>query len=389
MALDGTCLIARPDPQVIFDRLSGQFSATVLRGAPIIPESNEWWVVTNDYKVQEEFYAYAEQLKKELDPRYACCDNLTEMASNLGVYPAPANFAHGYVTLTGVAGSALVPGMQISFGPGIYRVANPATVPSVMPATGSITLRFQAVQPGTASNAPQAAESGLLITPLTGIDQAVTVHGAQFCGGAEGETCEPFRNRYLDRLKYRPNANFAWLEQKALEWPCVTRVCLPADCCDTPQDCATHLVRLHVMFDDTFEHGVAPDDVIEEVQTYLFGPSDRPGSGLGVAPINVDGRVIPVVAAPVDIIISGLSCATIAQKTETETRIRNLFKNICPGNILCRNVFIATVAQVVPNICDFDVTVSTTDPDNIEITLCGDIEPVCSVLPYLNSLKVV
>ena len=97
-----TCTIARPDPQALFDHLQNMFSSTVLGGGKVIPESNEWYVVTNDYAMAEQFYAIADQMWRETNPETACCENLYKMAAQHGVFPRPPSHADGYAKLTGI-----------------------------------------------------------------------------------------------------------------------------------------------------------------------------------------------------------------------------------------------------------------------------------------------
>ena len=80
------------------------FSSTVLGGGKVIPESNEWYVVSNDYAAAEQFYAIADQMWRETNPETACCENLYKMAAQHGVFPRPATHAEGYAKLTGVPG---------------------------------------------------------------------------------------------------------------------------------------------------------------------------------------------------------------------------------------------------------------------------------------------
>lgn len=102
-----SCNLTRPTPDELFSKIKNNFSANVLGGAEVIPESLEWYVVTNDYAMTEEFYSISEQQWKERDPRYACCDNLVSMAERDGVYPRPATFSQGFVQITGTANSPI------------------------------------------------------------------------------------------------------------------------------------------------------------------------------------------------------------------------------------------------------------------------------------------
>src|SRR5262245_66668595 len=97
------CIITRPDPQILFNRIRDMFSVNVLGGATVVPESNEWYVISNDYAMAEQFYAIADQMWRETNPETACCDNLYKMAAQHGVFPRPAVHAEGYAKLTGVS----------------------------------------------------------------------------------------------------------------------------------------------------------------------------------------------------------------------------------------------------------------------------------------------
>jgi len=103
-----SCVILRPDPQALFNQIQSMFSSTVLGGGKVIPESNEWYVVTNDYAMAEQFYALADQMWREANPETACCENLYKMAARNGVYPRPASHAEGYAKLEGTPGSAVL-----------------------------------------------------------------------------------------------------------------------------------------------------------------------------------------------------------------------------------------------------------------------------------------
>ena len=135
--------LARPDPQVLFDRLKDLFSANVLGGGTVIPESNEWYVVSNDYLISEEFYSVAAQQWRERDPRYACCENLVEMAALDGMYPRPATFAQSYMQFTG-APNSLIPagGLTVLAYGNYFEPAPGTTVPDRIPADGRVIVRM-------------------------------------------------------------------------------------------------------------------------------------------------------------------------------------------------------------------------------------------------------
>ena len=388
-----TCDPIRPTSQGLYDYLSGAFETNVLGGGKIRANSPESYVIANDYKVAEHLLSMTARMIKETDPRYACCDNLVDMASNVdGVHPRAATFAEGYVQLTGTPGAALVTGLQVNFGGALYRPANAAAVPLTMPAVGSVLLRFRAVVPGPGSSTPQSTTTGTLITPLVGIDRNVTVAGGTFCGGKAAEACEPFRSRYLARRRFKPKLNIALLEEAALDWPCVTRVCERGPlCCDAAPECETEAcgtkpLLVHAIFDNTFENGIAPDSVLDEMTDEIFGTPQ--GEGRGKMPIGVCGRFVPITSCVVDVVYSGLACATAAQQELIRKRTAALFSGLCPSHELCANAFVGVVAQVTPNLCDFDVTM-TPRTGNATVNACGDLEPDCDVLPVLGNVKMV
>lgn len=374
------CKLVRAEPQALFESIKNRFSANVLGGAKVVPESNEWYVVSNEYMATEWFLSISEQMWKERDPRYACCENLSTMAALDGVYPRPAMSARGYVKITGTPGSTLNPTQQIQFGQNIFQVLNPASVPAVIPLSGEVLLQFRCLTPGTVGNALLPNADGALISPPDGVAPVAVVAGSKFCGGREAEACGEFRQRYIARQQFKPRMQFEKLKEAALTWPCATRVYPRGDMCCDPDPPCPKPIYLYVMFDDAFDHGCAPATVCQELTEYLFGSPQ--GEGRGIVDINVYGEVKPVTPAPIDILFTGLACATLTQQKEVVRRVNQIFANLAPATEVCKNLFLGTVAQVVPDLCDFDITITTPSP-LITITACGDIEPNCDVLPYL------
>lgn len=389
------CELERPTPQTLFNRYRDMFSVTVLGGAPIVPESNEWYVVALEYAVAEEFYSIAEQQWKERDPRYACCDNLIELARLDGVFPRAASFASGYGTITGTAGSALPSEIEASVNGVNFVTAS--VLPSQMPASGSLIVRFQAVEPGEAANTPTLGTgsiTGTLTTPIPGISNTVTFNGGTFCGGAEAETCEAFRSRYLARKAYKPLANRAWIEEKLLEWPCVTRICERGGTCCNPNDPCNCLDcpkqhNFHVFMDNTFECGIVPECVLTEISTWLFG--DPQGYGLGQMPIGICGKLYPVTGVKVNLEIVGSGCFTDAQRSEIIARMQEFFATLCPSTVLSQRAVECIVGNVVGPSLDYQVYMTPEEDSEglnkiLEGGCCDDLEMACDVLACLGDI---
>src|SRR6187551_3497091 len=166
-----TCTIARPDPQELFDHLKNMFSSTVLGGGKVYPESNEWYVVTNDYAAAEQFYAIADQMWRETDPATACCENLYKMAAQHGVFPHPPSHAEGYARLTGTPGVAIPPSFEVQTDIGTF--VSVGTIPLTMPDSGTVVVRIRALTPGVQYNATGNVTTGELTTPAPGINSEV------------------------------------------------------------------------------------------------------------------------------------------------------------------------------------------------------------------------
>jgi hypothetical protein len=387
-----TCLISRPNPQVLFDQYKNMFSANVLGGAPVVPESNEWYVVALNYAMAEEFYAISEQYWKERDPRYACCDNLIKMASNDGVVPYPARYATGYVIITGIPGSPLPSRIQITATNG-RNYATIGNIPTSMGTEGALTLRVQDTQPGPDGNSAGVVTTATLSNPIVGIDDAVTICGGSLCGGKLGEDCETFRTRYIARKQYQPRATQAWAIEKLLEWDCVTRVIPRAgSCCrcgeGTDCECQTcgGTLDFYVMFDNSFPCGIAPQNVLDEVSGWFFGETQ--GYGQGQVEIGVCGSIALPKSFMVDVRVDIVGCPTIAQLASIRARITDLMSLVNPSEPLRAKQISLVVAGVIGASIDSDVIFVPVTPDEskVHVTACGDLEPECDYMPCLNEI---
>jgi hypothetical protein len=396
-----SCIILRPDPKVLFDQFRNMFSSTVLGGGQVIPESNEWYVVSNDYAAAEQFYAIADQMWRETNPETACCENLYKMAARNGVFPRPASHAEGYAKLTGVAGSAIPPSFEIQTTAGTY--VSVGTVPLTMPDSGEIIVRIRALTPGSEMNAAGEVTTGTLTTPAPGLNTDVAICGGSFCGGAEAEECEAFRKRYLERLSYQPKATMAWIKQKLLEFPCATRVCVrEGACCRCEAECTDcgckncgNRMQFYVLFDGVFPCGIPPQNVVEDITTWLFG--EHQGYGEGQVEIGVCGQIYAPIPLLVDVFIDIAGCPSSAQKQIIEDQIHALFRRICPSTPLLAKQLELIIANVVGAEINAQVRfefpgyedATPPYPRNLVYVDSCAIEPECDVLPCLNTVTFV
>lgn len=388
------CLIPRPAPQTLFDQYRNMFSQTVLGGAQVVPESNEWYVVALNYAMAEEFYAISEQAWRERDPRYACCDNLVALAAADGVFPKSASFAQGYVIITGTAGTTLPGRIEITASNGRNYVGV-GTYPAAMPENGALTIRVQDTQPGAAGNAAGTATTGQLATGAAGLDREVTICGGSFCGGADAEECEPFRTRYLARKQYQPRATQAWAMEKLLEWPCATRVvprggscCSCDDGCGGDCNCQTCGTKFdfYVMFDGSFACGIPPENVRADIEAWFFG--EPKGFGQGQVEMGICGSIAQITPYLVDIDVDIEGCPTLSQVTEMREQITDLMTTLAPSQPFRGKQIELVVANIIGPEVNVGVRITpvTLDPAAAYISPCGDIEPNCDYLPCLRNL---
>lgn len=390
-----TCKLSRPDPQALFDDVKARFETTVLGGATVIPESLEWYVVTNDYAMQEHFYSMAEQQFQARDPREACCDDLVAMAALDGVYPKPAGFSQGYVRFTGTPNAALPTSIDIMLGS--YRFRTASQLPAVMPSDGQLTSRVQAVVPGPDSNSGPASGTGTLFAPIAGVNNVVTPFGTTFCGGTEAEECEAFRTRYLTRMQYQPRATDKWLREKILEWPCATRVVeRGGECCEEQggtncgcSNCgATN--EYYVFADNNFECGIPDKCFVDELNEWLFGTPK--GFGMGQVEIGVCGQVYAAKGVTLNVVIDGLGCATPSQIAQVRLAVQRVFRSAIPSTLFSVRSLEIAISQVMGGSDDFSVALVTPPEDIVDgvdpvrYTSCGDFDARCDETPCLGTI---
>jgi hypothetical protein len=393
-----SCVIPRPDPKQLFDQIKNQFSSTVLGGGQVIPESNEWYVVTNDYSAAEQYFAIADQMWRETNPETACCDNLYKMAAQHGVFPRPPVHAEGYARLTGTPHAPVPSSLEIQTEIGTF--VSVGSVPLELSAEGSVIIRIRALSPGSNMNANGSVTSGTLVTPAPGINADVQICGGMFCGGAEEESCDEFRKRYIERLAYQPRATMAWIKQKFLEFPCSTRVCVrEGSCCRCTAECGDcgcancgNRMEFYVLFDGTFPCGIPPQHVVEDLTKWMFG--EHQGYGEGQVEIGVCGSVFLPRALMVDVIIDIEGCPSTAQKQIIENYVRELFTRICPS----MPFRVKQIELIIASVLGAEINASArfappTDVNwpraDVWVTTCGDLEPECDVLPCLNQVTFV
>lgn len=402
-----TCNLNRPDPQTLFDQHKKMFENTILGGAQVIPESNEWYAIAVNYAAAEEMFAVLAQSFNELDPAEACCDNLYSMAARDGVFPFPATFSQGYIKLTGVAGTPLPATLEFLVDGQTYVTATDTSAPTQIDENGQAVTRVRALVPGVEGNI--SVTNGTLVTAVADVEGNVEICGGSFCQGAEAEPCESFRARYIARKQYQPRATQAWIQQKLLEWPCATRAIARAGSCCSCSDnkiegcsgCAEcgNALDFYVMFDGTFECGIAPDNIIAEIDNWMFG--EIQGYGMGQLPVGVCGSIRPVTPLQVVVRVELDGCPTAAQIQDIETQVAEFMGTLSPSLPLNTSQIVSIVNEVLEYNIEPDVFVELVNPEEgygpataslqqtdealAFITDCA-VEPECDVMVCLSDI---
>jgi hypothetical protein len=387
-----TACFTRPTPQTLWSQITSWFSSNVLGGAPIIPESNEYYLCGNDLAAMELYYSLSQQQWNETQDATACCDSLIKNNAPLGLVPYGATFCQGYVTVTGGPPNDPIPNdLQIQVGSNTLNISQATNAnPTNLDGSGDATLLFQSLVPGASVNASinlaitqlgtVTSVSATILNIPNGWPSNVTPNG-QFCGGADAELCEAFRTRVIARKKTPQNATLEKIVEYALSYPCVTRVyqrtCGPC--------CADGQLQLYAFMDNSFEYGIPPSSALAGLATFIFGSPQ--GYGLGKAPVGIFGNFFVVNPVTLNINFFNMGCVTPSQFALIQKLIGQLFATLTPGQTVCGKWIDAIVISVNPNCCNYTIQVTPSVTGLGAVDCFGDFVPHCDILPVIGTIE--
>lgn len=159
-----------------------------------------------------ELYGFLDWLKDQLFGDTADEDMLLRLAAMYGITPSPATFFTCTLDVTGT------PGTPVPLGT-IYRLdavnSYSVTVGQTISGGGTATVPIVAVLAGAASNVPAGTEIDLE-SPIAGVNTPAFVSvGSISVVGADAETIDSIRTRYLLRLREPPEGG---ANQDYVEW---------------------------------------------------------------------------------------------------------------------------------------------------------------------------
>lgn len=336
------CLLDRPDPSEIAERIKTDISINILGGSPIPPGSNEDVLAYTIGGAIFELWGARDQLWNEINPETMCCDNLVKYAARRGIYPQEATSSCGYVQINGTAGTSIPSNITFTDTNGNLYTASPEeTPPSSIPDTGSVNIKIVSVLPG------EFNVTGTLTTEsvITGIDSAAAILGT-LSGGSVEEDCDLLRSRILSSLKSGPVCGTAgWYEEKVLAYPGITRACV-GKCCS--ECCSSSGITVYAFGDEVWadNYGIPDKTLLDQISEDIFG--QYAGAGHGMAPVGVYGSVTCATPSILTIRVSGVSVSG----SEIEEAIASAFQDFfnqgfCPGDNFCKSTFINIVGSII------------------------------------------
>lgn len=234
-----------------------------------------------------------------------------------------ASFAAGAVTVTGLSGSVVPSGSQLT-APSIDALGNPLTVvfevvAGVTLATTSAVVDVAGLTAGSAGNLDEGAQLAF-VTPPDGIDGAATVAAPGLAGGAEAEDDPALIERYIARIQEPPHGGarhdyVAW----ALEVPIVTRAW-------AAQEMGVGTVTVRVMCETIRADGIPLDEDLDVVRAYI---DER-------RPVTVaDMFVVAPIPQPATVTIADLATDTPEVRANIRLEVAEMLKRRArPGGIV-------------------------------------------------------
>lgn len=358
------CTLPRPDIGELHGEIATELSKRLLGGAPVLPMSTEDVLAFVMAGTVNLMFGAVTQALKENNPATMCCDNLVTYGAVHGIDLRGATRSKGYVAITGIPNTVIprnirfvgASSREYKLDPGV--TTNPMTLNSA----GAASLRVVAVTAG--SQFDLANGSDLTVsTTIPGIDIDATVVGNGLTGGTSDESCEELRRRIImAEASAAITTNEAWYLSEAMKYPGVTRVCTE----DCEGCCNPAFLDLYPFMEGVFgdaataPYGVPPQEVLDEMNQWMFGIHN--GKGEGLAPVGQRGAfqtAYPTVINVIGCCYSGCSANHDRIVAALTAYLRNSF---CVGSKICKDqVRAAIYAAIGPDPCFSQISLEFDD----------------------------
>lgn len=221
-------------------------------------------------------YGFLDYIFLQAFPDTAEDEYLLRWASIYGVSRKVAEFAEGDVVFTGTNGTIIPALTQVQRADGVVF----ETEVQVTISSGEATVNAIAVEAGVDGNTDPATVM-TLVSPISGVDNEVTVDTGGLVGGVEEESIDDLRLRLLNRIRQPPQGgNAADFETWALEVPGVTRAWV------YPLALGPGEVSIFFVRDDDTPSIIPDAGEVQDVQDYIDARRPVTATATVVAPID-------------------------------------------------------------------------------------------------------
>lgn len=368
--------IERETTDEIRDRLALGISSNILDNEPLV--DGQPLHILSAIIAGALFEAKGDVIKEHynIDPTNLCCDEFFEWGKLRGIYAKPPEQAHGFIKITGNAGSAIPSDIEFVGENSTEYTLDPLYEnPVQITADETAVLKVRAKEPGISGN----TETNLqLLASVPEIDFETETLGNGIVGGADQETCEQLKARVKERQTGIPRAeNNDWYRDTILSYPGVTRVCFSV-CCSK---CCDDIPRPYVFMDGIYDYGIPPCEIMRDIALFVWGNPMGSGNGKAAkASIGIIGK--PEVAF-VDVKVNYKGQITSQIRENVRAYIDSYFKNgRCLDEDLCISDFIAGISNGFTG-CIQSVELSGDQVIQVDL----DVAFECGHFPVLDSLE--
>lgn len=293
-------------------------------------------------------HGHLDWIVRQCLPDSAEGEYLTRWATLYGIARKPATRAAGHLTLTGISGTVLPSGRELTRADGTRYVT---TAAATIGGGGTATVPVEALAGGDAGNAPEATRLTLSLA-VVGLEGSALVAAGGLTGGAGEEADADLRARLLQRLRQPPQGGaardyIAW----ALELPSVTRAWV--------RPLWRGVGTLDVFFVCDRRDNIIPTlGDVAEMQDYLDARR----------PVTADVLALAPVAVPLDVTITALTPDTAAVRAAIVAELRaQISIDASPGGTIFRSRLSEAVSRASDEFSHFmsapagDVTHATNE----------------------------
>lgn len=333
---------ARPTLAGIIDRVLADIGSRVVGvDGAVLRRSLLGIIGTAEAGAAHQLYGYIDWVARQAIPDTAEAEWLERWAAIWAITRKVATFAAGSLTFTGVSGSLIADGTLVQRQDGMqYATQGAATL-----AAGVAVVAVRAVTAGEGGNTSAGIKLALL-SPIAGVQSAVTVAAGGIAGGDDVESDPRLLARLLLRIQNPPQGGAAAdYVQWALLVPDVTRVWV------YPKEMGAGTVTVRFVTDDD-PAGVIPQaGKVVEVQAKIDT----------LRPVTAEVFVVAPIAAPLPLTIKLAPNSAAVQAAVQAELLDLLRRDAQPG----QTILLSRIREAV--------SIATGETNNQVVTPTADV----------------